>query len=381
VEEIPVQHVDVAAGGQLKLINLGAVPAARVEEEVSRLAQEFINEKVDLRVGPLFAARLFRLSNNEHVLILAIEHLLSDGVSLEILGREVWALYDRATRGLPLSLPPLPVQFADYAVWQQQTYGIWEQTHATYWKERLQGAPCLKLPRDEGLVEAKTPSDTVFHLHLGNFLSDRLREVARRERTMSALVVITIYVAVMSRWHGQRDLVLEFVSNGRYRSELRDMIGLVVDLVPLRIKVSEDDTFLNLLDRVKTEFQSASEHPVFGHIEVHRPEGSTDLSLHINWQPIKGMPWLARRGWQLNDEIRVQSFPVSWGLGTPEFFPMFYDTVDEISMAVVYRQDCFKAETIERFASELRLFAEKCTEHASARISSISMRRACPERA
>lgn len=380
LEQIPVQHIDPSPGGQLQLVDLGAVPAARVEEEVSFLVREFLNEKVDLEVGPLFAAKLFRLSNNEHVLILAVDHILSDGVSLAILGKEVWALYDRATRGLPLSLPPLPVQFADYAVWQQQTYFIWEQTHAAYWKKHLQGAPCLKLPRDEGLVEAKNPTGTIFHLLFGNLLSDRLREVARQERTIAALVVLTIYVAVVSRWHEQSDLVIQFVSNERYRPELRDMIGLVVDLVPLRIKVSENDTFLDLLGRVKTEFQSASEHPVFGHIEAPRPEGSTESSLHFNWQPINRMPWLARHGWQLNDEVRVQPFPTSLEF-TAEFIAWFYDTIDGICMTVMYRQDCFKAETIERFASELRSFAEKCAENAFACIASISMRRACPERA
>ena len=376
LEGTPVQQVDPAAGGQLQLVDFGAVSAAHVEEDVGRLAQEFIDEKVDLAVGPVFAAKLFRLSDNEHVLILAIEHLFCDGVSMEILGREVWALYDRAIRGLPLVLPQLPVQFADYAVWQQKTYDVWEETHATYWKEHLQGAPCLRLPRDEGLVEAKNPTGTVFQLLLENSLSVRLREVARRERTLPALVLLTIYVAVMSRWHEQGDLVVGFASNGRYRPELRDMVGLLVDGMHLRIKVSEDDTFLHLLGRVKEEFQHACEHPQFGHVQdIIIPEGSSDFSLSFNWQPTSWMLWFASGGWQFNDQIRVQSFPLN-RVWVAEFHPLFYDTGEGIGLAVTYRQDFLRAATVERFASELRSFAAKCAEDVFARVASISMKRA-----
>lgn len=373
VDGVPTQCIDAAPGDSLQIVDLQAVPAACVEEEVTRLAQEFIHEKVDLSVGPLFAAKLFRISDCEHVLILAVEHLLSDGVSLEILDRELWTLYDQATRGQPLSLPHLPVQFADYAVWLQQTYDTWERKHAAYWKKCLRGAPCLKLPRDDGLLEAKSPVGTAFHFPFGSPLSVRLHDLAQRQRTLPAIVMLTIYVAVISRWHNRGDLVLDFVSNGRYYPELRDVVGLMIDEMHLRIEISKEDTFVNLLERVKLEFQFACEHPEFGHVRDLVPEYESDFSLSFNWQPANWIPWLAGHHWQFNEQIRIQQFPLT-RVWPAEFQPLFFDTVGGISLTVMYRQDLFKSTTIERFAAELRLFAERCVENPLTSITSISMR-------
>src|SRR6185437_7236257 len=167
----PEQQFDRDQQCSWQISEISAGPGENTEELLRQRAEEFAHEKVDITVGPLFAARLFRVSASDHVFIMAIDHLVSDGVSLAILNREVWSLYQQATQGLPLSLPRLPIQFADYAVWQAHNYDIWNKTHGVYWLSRLQGAPTLELPRDRGLVEVAKPVGDELRFAFGEALS------------------------------------------------------------------------------------------------------------------------------------------------------------------------------------------------------------------
>lgn len=371
VDGVPRQHIDPACEFHLEVIEPVATSPASIAEEVDRLVHEFYHEKVDISVGPLFAAKLFRISDSEHVLLLTIEHIISDGVSLAILGREVWTLYDQALRGLPLRLPPLLVQLGDYAVWQHKTYDTWQKKHEAYWKERLRNAPRLELPRDEGAVEVTPVVSEILRFSFGHVLSARVREVARRERTFPALVVLTFYLAVMSRWYNQRDLMLVFISHGRNRPELANVIGFLVEFLYLRIEVSPEDRFIDLLKRVHSEFHSASYHQPFDPVQDLAPDYSTDLS--FNWQPSNWAPWLADRQWQVNDQVTIRPYPLKPSIPA-QFGQWFFETSDDIDVTVLYSSDSYSSTTIEQFRRELLLFAENCTQHPLTRVASISMK-------
>jgi NRPS condensation-like uncharacterized protein len=110
---VTTQRVERFDGYDLNVIDLSGMPGAEAEREAKRLAQEFQDQKIDLCVGPVFEARLFKLSLHDHVLVLLVDHMVSDGVSNAILGQEIWRSYDAAVCREPPSLPPLPVQFAD----------------------------------------------------------------------------------------------------------------------------------------------------------------------------------------------------------------------------------------------------------------------------
>src|SRR6202000_2033096 len=123
-----------------------------------RLAQQFADEPIDLSVGPVFEAALLRISVREHVLILLLDHIVSDAASWGILSKEIWTSYSQAAHGQSSLLPNLSVQFPDYAVWQQRTHGAWLRKHEAYWRGHLSGAPRIRMPRDEGLPEAQQPA-------------------------------------------------------------------------------------------------------------------------------------------------------------------------------------------------------------------------------
>lgn len=322
-----------------------------------QLAQQFVDSKIHLSTGPLFEARLFRLSDSEHVLILLADHLIADAGSCAILTRDLWSLYQQGMRGMPLSLPDLPIQFADYAVWQHRTYPAWLEQHESFWRGRLERAPRTVLTPDAELAPVDHPVGATLHFPFGKRLTLSLQELARRERTLLALVVLAVYAITMSRWCKQHDLVIEFVSHGRYgRPELENMVGFLANSLYLRIETKDDDAFLDVLKRVSREFHAAYEHQDYGQLIYFLPQCATDLS--FNWIPntwgrkSSGSPQEPELG------LKLLPFPVTF-IWPVKFSPYFSDTPAGIVMTVNYRPDLFAAATIERFGRNLRACAEE----------------------
>lgn len=371
VKEVPRPYIDVFTEFPIKVCNLEANGVPDAEMELQRRAELFAHEKVDVSVGPLFAAKLFRLSDSEHVLIVAVDHLVSDAVSLEILDREVWGTYLQGVKGLPISLPDIPVQLADYAVWEQQAYALWKSRNEAYWIERFRDAPPTKIPHDPGLLESENPEGQgeVRHFSFCKALSIRLHALARREQVLTAFVVLSIYVAVMSRWCKQRDLTLLFVSNGRHRPELRNVIGCLADCLYLRISIDEGATFSDLLKRISFEYYSADDHRSFNRSLTLVPEGITDL--WFNWLPFSWIPWLSNREWAVTDTLTLRPYHLRNESAAP-FVPYFFEAADGIGGMIFYRPDLFLQVTIERFIQELRFFAQEVAADPFKRLCSIS---------
>jgi hypothetical protein len=361
VDGVPRQHVDEPLDHYLEVVDLYPVAPSLREEEVQKLAHEFAEVKIDLSVGPLFAAKLFRLSDDEHVLIVAVDHIIMDRVSMGILNREIWTFYHQTVKGLPASLPTLPVQYGDYAAWLHKTLGIWRKKHEAHWRERLSGAPTLKLPL--GDVPPGLNDSYRLDISFGKPLTEKLRKIARREGALLSTAVLAIYLAAMSRWYDKKDLLMWFVSNGRYRPELRNMIGFVVHGLNLRIEISDDDSFLDLLKRVNCELSSANEHRDFGWIPHVLEVPMTDLS--FNWGP----------GWAVGNVhgavegsgIRIQPFPLRKKL--PGFNAGFFDdTPAGIVMYVYHTPEVIAAHIIKRFGDGMVSLAEEFAEHPLARM-------------
>lgn len=377
IDGVPEQVIDSSCECHLEEIELAQTASSDGAREVTRLVRHFLEEQVDLSVGPLFAAKLWRLSSSEHVLILALDHMVADAASCAILSGEVWTLYHQAAKGLPFSLPHLPVQFADYAVWQQRTHSAWLKKHGPYWKERLTGAPRLQLPVDDGLASGDYPIAVPLHFPFGNRLSAGLRDAARREGALLPLVVLTVYVAVVSRWCGQRDLVLTFVSHGRHRRpELQNMIGFLASRLFLRVEIGHDDSFRDLLKRVNVEFYSAYEHYDFDRVPDFIPECAADTDTDFNWLPAVWGRRPAHKG-AADEQLRIQPFPLEpYRKRLPEWFKLasvFSETAAGIVATVLYRPDLFAADTIERFGQNLRSFAQEFAHHPLAPIASVSL--------
>jgi hypothetical protein len=368
----PEQSVTEARAFELEVIDLSRVPTARVPGELHRLAAGLIREDVSLSEGPLFAARLFKLTEQDHVLLCALDHMICDGTSLRIIDEEIWSLYRQTPeRGLG-SLPALDIQFPDYAAWQARTYPAWRSQHEPYWRQHLAGAPSLRLPAHTGMAEAPGVEGALYRASLGREISDGLRRLAGQERAGLSLVVCTLYTAVMLRWCGHDESVLTFVSSRRYRRELAPMVGFVAGLLNLRVGIVGTGTYRSLLRRISAEFYAAVAHDDFDRLPDLLPGcGLQGTDLYFNWLPAyAGEGYVSSKSSDSVDEaFTLQPYrfrvAVPWG-----FLPAFFEDDGEIGLFVNHVPHLFPESTVECFVQNLKEFAVQFTQNPAAPIGS-----------
>lgn len=348
VEGIPRQIVDDECEHQPMALDFSEVHSARVED-IGLLAQEFANQPVDLSLGPLFGAKLFQLAQDDHVLVLAWDHIVTDFMSIGIVSREIWDLYKQAGDE-PLRLPKPVLQFGDYAVWQERTYADWQRRSEAYWKARFASAPRVGDATDAVRTIAESASSTL-QVPFGSTLSNALAALARRERTLLSLVALTLYVALMSRWRNHRDLVVWFVSNGRQRPELEQVTGYLASHLPLRLELMETYSFLDLLKRVELEFRAACCHHDFDRVPRIAPSCFHLPALYFNWLQPSTDTRVDIAG------LRIDPFPISRS-SPVSFFPYFRHDKTGVRLIVQYQPSVHSPAEMEWLRDNLLRLAE-----------------------
>ena len=374
IDGVTRQCIDSVYSCQIGMMDLSGLAAPDREQEAHRLASEITSMKVWLPGEPLFEVTLLRLSDLEHVLILALDQIISDGISNGIILRELWALYRQASNELPLSLPPVLLQFGDYAVWQAKIYKQWRLEHEEYWKLYLRDARGVKIPTDFTEPGIEPSGCESFDETFGLAVSATLRDLAKQLRTFLSLIVLCIHVVVVSRWCNQRDLLLGMIADGRYRSELIDMVGFLASGLFIRLTISEEDSFPDLLRHVQRQLSAAYEHRDFGWAAEFLPDAVKKYGTDLRFN------WLSAAEWERDIAcstegvagISFQSVPIA----TKEpvkFAVRFWDTGDDIALRVRYRPDCFRLTTIEEYCRSVRSLAMAVAGRPFARVGTYAV--------
>jgi amino acid adenylation domain-containing protein len=254
VDGEPAQHVAPVEESGFRLVEHDLRSSAEAEDELRRLVRDEAGARFDLEHGPLFRGRLVRMAADDHVLLLTMHHIVSDGWSAGVLFRELGALYAAFTRGEPDPLPPLPVQYADYAVWHRRwVEGPVLEAQAQYWTERLAGAPeLLELPTDRPRPARQDFTGAAVKVELDEALAASLRTLSQRHGTTLFMTLLAGWAAVLARLSGQDDVVIGTPTANRARAEVEELIGFFVNTLPLRVDVSGAPTVAGLLDRVRS---------------------------------------------------------------------------------------------------------------------------------
>ena len=257
VDGVPVQRIAAEASIDLPLIDLTGR-----EDDYARIAREHAARGFDIERGPVFRATLVRLAPEEHVLLLNLHHIVGDGWSLGVLGREISALYDAFRRGAPSPLPPLPVQYADYALWQRGWLaGEVLERQVAYWRRALAGAPpLLELPTDRTRPAVQTHRGAVVTGALQGEAADEVRALGRKEGATLFMTLLAAWSVVLGRQSGQTDVVVGTPIAGRTRGETEGLIGLFLNSLALRTDLSGDPSFREVLRRVRAATLEAYAH-------------------------------------------------------------------------------------------------------------------------
>jgi amino acid adenylation domain-containing protein len=329
----------------------------------------------DLARGPLMRARLLRLAGDDHVLVITLHHVVSDGWSIGILFRELRALYEGAVEGRDPMLAPLPVQYADLAAWQRgRLSGPVLARALGWWTRELAGAPpTLELPTDRPRPSVQRHEGGVVRFAVPADVAESLRALARREGSSLYMVLLAAFGVVLSRWSGQDDLVVGAPIAGRTRREAEGLIGFFVNTLALRLRLDGDPGFAELLRRVRRTTLEAYAHqelPFERLVEELQPE--RDLS----------RPPLAQVLFQLlNTPPAALSLPgvaadeVDRGLATAkaELQATLEETPDGLRGTLVYAAALFDDATVERLAGHYVRLLRAAVADPAARVSALPM--------
>jgi amino acid adenylation domain-containing protein len=257
VDGVPVQVIDPHPVWELTMVNL-----AGKETEAEKLAYRESQTPFDLTKSPLLRVTLLKLQPEKHILLINMHHIISDGWSIGVFIRELSHLYGAFVAGKEATLPTLPIQYADFAVWQRQ----WLQgkvlgTQLEYWKQQLADAPpLLELPTDRPRPAIQTFQGKTERFWLDSKLTQELKALSQQSGCTLFMTLLAAFAVVLSRYSGQTDIVIGSAIANRNRREIEGLIGFFVNTLALRLDLSEKPSFATFLKQVQTVTQDAYEH-------------------------------------------------------------------------------------------------------------------------
>jgi amino acid adenylation domain-containing protein len=367
VDGAPVQRIVPMEESAFHLVEHDLAGAPGGPDELRRLMAEEARAPFDLERGPLIRGRLIRIGADDHVLLITLHHIVSDAWSMGVLTRELSTLYTAISRGEPDPLPPFPVQYADYAIWQRKwVEGEVLQLQAEYWGATLAGAPeLLELPvdRPRPAVRDHAGGSREVGVALGEELTAGLKELSRRHGATLFMTLLAGWAAVLSRLSGQDDVVIGTPTASRGRAEIEGLIGFFVNTLALRVDLSGSPTVAQLLGRVKAralEAQANQDIPFEKVVERVRPARSlahTPLfQVMFAWQNApRGeleLPGLAPAPLAVPGRVATQ-FDLSLTL---------FEWEGRIAGRVEYAAALFDGATVERCVEYLRRVLEGMVE-------------------
>lgn len=291
-EALRCQVVSRAGVVRLHLVNRQAPPLiledlSQLEEParaaaIQRRVDALILTPIDVRTDPLWELHLLRLRADEHLLVVVMEHLISDARSMSLFVRDLLTLYAEGFDEDESSLLPITMQWTEYARRQREGHESWLERHGDYWRQRLANAPWLLFPEDvSGEGDLIGWGSVPVRIERG--LVERLRGWSRQHQTTLVLTVLAACSASLLRWCQQQTGVVQFVTDGRDAPELADTIGFFASHLYLRIEAA--GTFVDLLQRVTQEYCLALEHADAGFLHAEGGYPQLALAPSFNWIP------------------------------------------------------------------------------------------------
>ncbi|HEX8282859.1 MAG TPA: amino acid adenylation domain-containing protein [Pyrinomonadaceae bacterium] len=375
----PVQSVAPAEPRALPVTDLRGVAAGEREAEAARLINEASERPFDLASGPLYRTELFRLADDEHVLLVVMHHIVGDGWSIGVFLRELAALYEAFARGLASPLEELPLQYADFAAWQEQRLvgGGALDAQLAYWERQLRGSSAaLALPfdRERPATSTHRAASETFDVPPETF--DALEALCRREGVTLFMATLAAFYVLLHRHTGQEDINVGSPIAGRGHFETEGLIGFFINSLVLRGNLSGDPTFRELLARVRemvVDAQSNQDAPFEKIVEVLQPERS------LVQTPLFQAVFRTEEMRQLTGGFELPGLavtPVTVSNNTTEFdlICSLANHGDRMTGTIIYSADLFEAATVRRLAADFRSLLEGVVADASQTVRELDAR-------
>ncbi|MEV7868934.1 amino acid adenylation domain-containing protein [Streptomyces sp. NPDC088124] len=354
VEGRGIQVVHEPGRVPVEAVDLSGVPEPERSAQLDRCLEREGATPFDLRRGPLLRVTLVRLAAAEHVLVLGLHHIVGDGWSIGLLVDELNVRYAAHVRGESDVLPDLPVQYADYAVWQRERLAGPEVAgQIDYWKRQLAGLPPVELPTDRPRPPVIGTAGAVHEITVPDQLARRLTELGARHGATLYMTLVAACQLLFARYSGQRDIAVASVTAGRGQVELEHLIGYFSNTVVLRSQVDESRSFTDFLGDVRSTVLDAFAHdevPFQRLVDILRPERDASrpplvqvmVTLQDAQKAEAELPGL--RVTEITPPLHVAKLDVSLD---------FFEHDGALSGIIEYSTDLFDPATIERMSGHL----------------------------
>ncbi|WP_139488459.1 non-ribosomal peptide synthase/polyketide synthase [Brevibacillus dissolubilis] len=360
-----IQVIHPQIDWEMGFCDLRHLPAEHKEEEVQRLASMDADQPFNLSQGPLLRASLIRTEEETHIFLLNIHHIISDGWSMGILMNELLTIYEATLNGETADLPALPIQYADYSVWQRDwLQGEVLEKQLSYWKEKVSGCePLLALPTDRPRPAMQTYEGSRHTVTFSADLSEQLQALCREENATLFMTLLAAFQTLLYRYTGQQDILVGSPVAGRSHQETESLIGFFINTLVMRTDMSEEPTFRELLARVRETALEAYAHQ---DLPFEKLVDELQLERSLSYTPLFQVMF-ALQNFQLASEqaagIRISSYETEQDEVTSKFdiTLTMVETTDGLMATFEYNRNLFDQATIERMVEHFRTLLESIT--------------------
>jgi len=357
------------------VISLEHFSGAEQDAALQKMIDEEARLPFNLSTDQLMRYRLIRLGNHSYAFLLTLHHIISDGWSIDIFINELIRGYTAFTEATQTNLPDLPIQYADFAIWQKKWLsGKTLESLLAYWKRQLEGIPALiSLPTDRARPAVQSFNGALEKYAFGPELSNGLKQLCTEQNVTPFMALISVYAVLLSRWSGQDDIVIGSVIANRNRKEIENLIGFFVNSLVFRIKLNPQVTFSELLTQVRHLSLEAFDHqdlPFEKLVEEIRPERT------LSHSPLFQVAFaLQNTG---NDELTLPGLEISdlnTHSGTSKYDITFFagESAHGIAGVVEYNSDIFDQATIQRFITHFRVLLTGVIQSPQNKVSEINI--------
>ncbi|HEV2472257.1 MAG TPA: condensation domain-containing protein, partial [Chthonomonadales bacterium] len=373
----PRQVISASKSQALPITDLGNLPESERENAARALLLTEAQRPFDLSRGPMLRTSLIKLDSQDHILLVTLHHITADGWSLGLFAAELCALYTAIRSQAASPLPELPVQYADYAVWQRERLsGALLANHLAYWKQQLADAPLvLEIPADHSRPPLQTLAGGRRFFDLPPEIAESARQFSRYESATLYMVLLSAFSVFLHSLSGKTDMVIGSPMANRARPETQPLIGSLVNTVALRANLKGDPTFRELVRRIRETVLGADAHqelPFDRLVEALRPARDTSRNpvFQVNFRvQSEPMPPVTLPGIEpSNLEITYAAnskFDLALELAvTPERFGGYFE----------YSTDLFEQSTIDRFSKELAQVLQAVLSEPDTKLSRLEIR-------
>ncbi|GHO80000.1 hypothetical protein KSD_77710 [Ktedonobacter sp. SOSP1-85] len=369
-----VQRVHPQAQVDLQVVDLSESLGEHREERIQQRIQAEVEKPFDLSRGPLWRATLLKERENEHILLLSMHHIISDGWSMGVLVRELSALYQAFVEHQPSPLAPLPIQYADYAAWQRRwLQGEVLREQVRYWTRQLSEARAVELPGDYPRPQVMSQRGAHASFRLDEELTQRLKKLSQQEGVTLFMLLLSGLQVLLYRLSGQEDIVVGTDSANRSRLETEGLIGFFINILAMRTKLNGKMSFREALQQVREMVLGAYMHQelpfetVVEHLRLKRVGSRTPLiNVLFVMQNVPmteaELPGLVLEG--IDSERNTAKFDLA-----------LFITEDEQQLygSINYSTDLFRAERIAAFCERYQALLRSIVTQPDAQLVSLEM--------